>query len=302
MSILIVTCSYDLTSNYIQKRYESNYTFFRLNIDEVNKFEINVNNKGFSIKNKETGRKIYSTEITSIYYRKIDFPNLDEYEPEDHVFIKKEILAFVDGIVNSFEGKVLTKPAILRNSENKVNQLMIAERLGIKQPKTSITNSSEYINKIIGENKWILKPMASGRIRKKDNSYEVIQTNIVDREVNEIEKCPTYFQEYITKEYELRITVINNKIFPVKITNQDKIDWRKSGPSNKFEICKIPKNIEKECLKILSELKLDFGAFDYIYTGREYIFLEVNPNGQWLWLEEELGLNISEEIVSYLKG
>lgn len=301
MYILIITCSYDLTVDYIQKKYKDKYKFFRLDIDKIDEFEINVSNKGFSIENKKIADKINCNQIKSIYYRKIDFPNLNEYDISEHTFIKKEILSFIEGIVNSFTGKVLTKPAILRNAENKIYQLIIADRLGIKQPITEVTNSSLYINKIINNNKWILKPMASGRIKKGD-FYEIIQTNIVDREVDEIEKCPTYFQEYKNKEFELRITVINSVFFPVKITNQDKVDWRKSSEKNKFEMCKIPSFLKKDCLKILKELNLTFGAFDYIYTGEEYIFLEVNPNGQWLWLEEELKLKISKEIIEYLNS
>lgn len=245
--------------------------------------------------------EIDSENIKSIYYRKIDFPNLEEYNELYRPFIKKEILMLVEGVVNSFEGKVLTKPIVLRKAENKIFQLFLAKKLRMKQPKTVITNNSNYINHSIYNKEYILKPMGMGRIEIKKNFFKVIQTNIVDREVSEIEKCPTYFQEYQNKEYELRITIIDNNIYPVKITNQDKIDWRKSEDQNKYEKCRIPKYLEKECLRFMKELKLKFGAFDYIFDGKDYIFLEVNPNGQWLWLEEKLNLDISSKILNYLK-
>ena len=52
---------------------------------------------------------------------------------------------------------------------------------------------------------------------------------------------------------------------------------------------------------MLSYYNLVFGAFDYIVTPQnEWIFLELNPNGQWLWLEEALKLDISNKIIEYL--
>ena len=52
---------------------------------------------------------------------------------------------------------------------------------------------------------------------------------------------------------------------------------------------------------MMDDFSLNFGAFDFIVTpDDEWIFLEINPNGQWLWLEQKLGINISKKIVEYL--
>lgn len=51
----------------------------------------------------------------------------------------------------------------------------------------------------------------------------------------------------------------------------------------------------------MKDMNLSFGAFDYIVTlDDEWIFLEINPNGQWLWLEQSLDLDISQKIIDYL--
>lgn len=51
----------------------------------------------------------------------------------------------------------------------------------------------------------------------------------------------------------------------------------------------------------MSELQLKFGAFDFIVDkDGSWIFLEINPNGQWLWLENKLDLNISSSILKVL--
>lgn len=292
--ILVVSCSYDLTVSYIIKKYSERSKFFRLNVDEIEKYKISISNNKFEITNKETNKTLKSDEIKSIYYRKIDFPNLDEYTKESHNYIKKDILSTIEGIVNAFPGKVLTKPCILRKCENKIFQLLTVGNMGICQPQSWITNFSDEINKI--KEKLILKHLTRSKIKDKGNIY----TSILDRKVDNIDKTPTYFQKYVNKVKEIRITVINSKFFGVEILSENKIDWRITNEKNRYLIFDVPDSLKKICLDILSEFNLKFGAFDFIYDGENYYFLEVNPNGQWLWLEEELKLEISKEIINYL--
>lgn len=62
-----------------------------------------------------------------------------------------------------------------------------------------------------------------------------------------------------------------------------------------------PDGIIMKCYKLMDDFNLAFGAFDFIVTPEnEWIFLEVNPNGQWLWLEKSLKLDISKKIIEYL--
>lgn len=114
---------------------------------------------------------------------------------------------------------------------------------------------------------------------------------------------PSIFQEYIEKEYELRITVVGEKVFAAKVDSQKqeetKIDWRKH--KTPFQQYTLPKEISDKCVELTQKLNLSFGAIDIIKNKEgEYIFLEINPNGQWAWLDMETGLNISDEIINYL--
>jgi glutathione synthase/RimK-type ligase-like ATP-grasp enzyme len=99
------------------------------------------------------------------------------------------------------------------------------------------------------------------------------------------------------------VTVIGEKVFSAKINsqilNETKIDWRKKKmPFEKYE---LPKGISDKCILITKKLQLSFGAIDLIKKlNGEYVFLEINPNGQWAWLETELDLKISDEIINYL--
>lgn len=71
------------------------------------------------------------------------FPDLKEYEEAYHQMIQSDIYAIVAGIVNSFEGKVLSKPYLLRKAENKVDQLIFAKKNNWLIPKSFIGNKTK---------------------------------------------------------------------------------------------------------------------------------------------------------------
>ena len=81
-----------------------------------------------------------------------------------------------------------------------------------------------------------------------------------------------------------------------------KIDWRQGYDHNlRHEIVDIPDSIKDFCLSFLKKMKLNFGCFDFIVTpDDEYVFLECNPNGQWLWIELVTGYDISEMVARNL--
>jgi len=82
-----------------------------------------------------------------------------------------------------------------------------------------------------------------------------------------------------------------------------KDDWRmhQFGPGVTFKVESFPRELEKKCILLLRHFGLRYGAFDFIETpDGKIIFLEVNPNGQFMWLEERLGIPISEAVAHEL--
>ena len=116
---------------------------------------------------------------------------------------------------------------------------------------------------------------------------------------------PTQLQEYIEKAFELRVTVIGNRVFAVRIDSQlheeTKVDWRLHTQLNPHSVYELQHEIKQFCLAFLAEQRLLYGAMDFIVTPKgEYYFLEHNPFGQYLWLEHETKLPLTEEICNLL--
>lgn len=131
-----------------------------------------------------------------------------------------------------------------------------------------------------------------------------MQTNLYDDkyDLSLLKYTPAYFQHYIQKDYEVRVTFVGKESFSVKIESENPVDWRKIGNKITYSKFEIPENIYENCLLYLEKTNMEFGCFDFIVHHDEWYFLEMNSNGQWAWLEFETGLQISKEIVDYLNA
>lgn len=204
-----------------------------------------------------------------------------------------------------------------RSSASKMTQLQIATELGVTIPSTLFSNRKqdvvEFANKF---DNVVLKQIDNGSLWLGDEYEYVFYTckvsasQLLAQPEESFIQTVNFVQNYIEKQFELRVTVVCNDVFACKINSQvmdnDKgaIDWRQGydyGLSH--EIYELPDRIADFCRAYLQRMHLNFGCFDFIVTpDGEYVFLECNPNGQWLWIENVTGLPISESIAKYLSN
>ena len=114
-AVLIITSSIDVTVDHIIKSHQNEAIFYRLNVDELSKYRIDVDEASqWTI--ACSNWKIEKSSVYSIYYRKPILPDLSKYEEDYHGMIAKDIISLINGIVDEFEGKVLTKPYIFKKN------------------------------------------------------------------------------------------------------------------------------------------------------------------------------------------
>jgi glutathione synthase/RimK-type ligase-like ATP-grasp enzyme len=128
-----------------------------------------------------------------------------------------------------------------------------------------------------------------------------------DEMAAEIELCPVLLQQCIRKAADWRVTVVDEKVFACRIDSQKNpqyaLDMRRglTDLAMAHELLQLPDEIAKRCVKLVEQLDLRFGAIDLAedLTGKMW-FLEINPNGQWAWIEDRTGAPISETIAKAL--
>lgn len=256
-------------------------------------------------------REIEGEQITAVWYRRpAEFELPTEFSPAVHIFAQEESHATIRGLWQILDCLWVNHPEKNRVAGLKLNQLKVAGSIGLDIPKTLVTNdpkeAARFLNQLSG--KAAIKVLSRGLLND-DEQPSVVYTNIIDEKYRErltsVRYTPTLFQEYITKEFELRITIVGNKVFAVEIHSQEsqkaKLDWRRDTLNLPHREHKLPPKVEKKLLKLMRIFGLHFGAIDMILTpDGKYVFLEINPNGQWGWIEDLTDLPISEAMIELL--
>jgi hypothetical protein len=120
-----------------------------------------------------------------------------------------------------------------------------------------------------------------------------------------LRNAPGIYQQIIPKAFELRITVMGRCVLAAKIDSQDtrggKLDWRRVPEEVKAYPFDLPTDVTNLCFRLMDRLGIVFGCFDFIVTpDGDYIFLEVNEAGQFLFLEQETGLPLLDRFSDVL--
>ena len=197
-------------------------------------------------------------------------------------------------------------------ASSKPYQLEVARRIGLNIPRTLITNQATTAIKFAQEtDSDIAYKTLSGYGKTTDANEDLgIYTNritlssIVER-ADSISLCPCLFQKYIDKEIEVRVTVMGSKLFALAIYSQRSsstvVDYRRDLLVPLYEPHELPEHMKQKIMLFMKMLGLVFGCLDFIVSsdGR-YIFLEINPYGQWLWVERVSKMSLVPEFVSLL--
>jgi hypothetical protein len=329
--ILIITNKGDIHCNPVIKHLQRNGDkYFRLNTeslltDYLISFSYKDQSVDLHIENKINGKTLSSNEVISVWERRPNSPVLPEINNEKiKLVVEDEANELTKWIRHFFINcRMIGSSVWDRPNESKLRQMDLASRVinelrsEIKLPHTLLTNSKKDLEQFSNNKKEIvLKPISADGLMLDDKleipftSRKVNSKNINVITQDDLELCPSFMQEYVEKNYELRITVIGEKILCCKIDSQKlpkgngREDWREGyehGLSEVEEWIDCPDEIQEFIILYMQKMNLNFGCFDFIYAkNNSFYFLECNPNGQWMWLEEDLGIPISESIANFL--
>jgi glutathione synthase/RimK-type ligase-like ATP-grasp enzyme len=259
-------------------------------------------------------RPIDLDALEAVWYRRPRDPVAHEEitDTPTRQAIAEECEPFVQDVWNSLGCRWVPAPvAVFRRAQFKASQLKVAANLGFEIPPTLITNNPvdflEFYRRHGG--RIVSKRVGFAFFSTKGAPF-VRFTEVVSRRdvgyAGAVRYCPTIFQAYVPKRVELRITVVGRRAFAAEIhsqaSNRTRHDWRRydlrTTPHRPHE---LPPDVARRCVLLVRRLGLCFGTMDMVLTpdGR-YVFLEINPNGQYLWIEHAAGLPISDAICDLL--
>ncbi len=262
-------------------------------------------------------RELDIGQVKSVWYRRPLPPVVDPgiTNTEYSEFARNQSAEFLHGLWCAMTDCLWVNwPPANAKAEHKIYQLRVAREIGFRVPTTMVTNDPQKAKRFFDETggRMVVKSLYQMNLRHiEDGRKKVVCTHLLlESEVEYLDSIilsPAILQAYVDKDVELRITIIGDRVFPVAIYSQEtqfgRVDWRKSLLTEEveYEAVSLSPDIEDMCLTMVSRLGLKFAAIDMILTPEgEYVFLEVNPNGQWTWLEEQTGLPMVDTMVKLL--
>ncbi|TPE15068.1 grasp-with-spasm system ATP-grasp peptide maturase [Tannerella forsythia] len=264
------------------------------------------------------GRVIDPQKIGSVWFRKFGFfrksPQYQKLqrilEPTAQSYIATEFSKIIEAFEYYFRSSFwLTDPRNI--ALNKFVVLKQAQRVGLLVPATYVVNRLEKlieIRNIEGDliSKSIYDPLV---IYSKGKNYSMYTTLIEEEDLCKMPDSflPSMVQKAIPKQFEVRVFFLMGECFSMAIMSQDdentETDYRKYNfdNPNRFLPFQLPKNIEDKVVDLMAELSLNTGSIDFILTPEnEYIFLEVNPTGQFGMVDYSCNYGLHEKVANIL--
>ena len=317
--LLIASNTADLATDFFVLRLrERGLPFVRLNTDEFGAqwdvdFRIGSQCTDFQIRRLH-GEPLSLAEITSAYVRQPRLPELDHVIEADRSFAEREIGETMKSIWRLIDDDLwLNPPHRILRSSNKPEQLDRARRIGFRIPETCITSDARTVRQFADahDGHVIAKAVKHGFCYEMGNA-RVASTQALDQDtlehLDDYAPIPMIVQRRLPKACDVRVTVVGDDVFAVAIYSQEHpetaIDWRMwdlHDVNLKHERFQLPKEVAGYCRDVTAHFGLRYAAIDLVLSPEDgFYFLELNPNGQWAWLEQLTQCPIRDSLIKHL--
>lgn len=255
-------------------------------------------------------RRIDLSELRSIWYRS---PTAFQFSPEltaaerRHAFTEAKF--GVGGVLASLDVLWVNHPNRVADACYKPVQLAAAARCGLSVPDTLVSNDANAIQHFVkrGGREVITKMLGANHIVE-DGTRKITYTRLVTdddlADLRGIEQTAHQFQQWIPKQYDVRLIAVGQHRFGFAIhtdTSAGRVDFRADYASHRYEPVEVPSEVADGVTALMHTLGLVYGALDFVVTpDDDWVFLEINPGGQYGWLEPPTGAPLTETLADLL--
>jgi glutathione synthase/RimK-type ligase-like ATP-grasp enzyme len=308
--VLIVTNRADVHADLVSDKLAiAGGAPFRLNLDEFPgrfalTWELAHERWEGELSHLVTGDTLAIRDIGAVWMRKkASFRFLSaDLAPQERAYAEGEMEHVLFSLLYSLDCYWMSHPAALRAASWKGEQLLRAARLGFRVPPSLVTNRRASVDAFRAKHAGdiVFKALASPSLGAEQVGPEeriagsLPTTRITDEHeaaLDAVAELPCFFQQHVAKRYELRVTVIGDRVFAARIDSQadprTATDYRDFSADIRYAAERLPPEIDRRCLELVRSYHLTYGAIDLIVTpAGEHVFLENNPVGQFLFVEE----------------
>jgi len=313
-TVLIITNEFDAHADAVvlelHKRNVSVFRFHPEDFPQACSISIEIQNGSIEGEIATRHRTVAFKDICAAWYRRPEGPfassaNANSLDLNDYV--RAQSRATLNTLYEALETFWVCQPSKLRRADIKALQLAEASKAGLQTPQTLISNhparAAAFVDSL-GNADCAIKTLTLLGVGDQQNFRFPLTTTLPKgHSLGSVALAPTVFQPYIHKVAELRCVVIGEEIFTAKINSQanesTRKDWR--AGTCQYEPFSLPEQVQAAIHRLMGSFGINFASLDMILTPEgEFVFLELNPNGQWYWLEVELGLPLVQSLADLL--
>lgn len=312
-TVLILTCAEDATADAVTAELARRDT--RVVRMDTGDFPTALRLSATTADGGWTGRlatddtSVDLADVRSVYFRRPTRFRLPAgMSQADEVFAAVEARHGFGGLLASLDVLWVNEPIRQAAAEYKPLQLATAAACGLRTPATLLTNQHrdviDFADKVGGP---VVCKQLSSLVFSEDDEMRTTYTTVIDPATIDpaaFAATAHLIQEFVPKAYEARVTVVGRTPIAVAIRSTSeagRIDWRSDYDALTYERIDVPEAVTLGVGRFLDGLGLTYGAFDFVVTpDGDWVMLECNPAGQWLWLEHETGAPIAAALADLL--
>ncbi|MFB6809583.1 ATP-grasp ribosomal peptide maturase [Streptomyces sp. NPDC056387] len=244
-------------------------------------------------------------DVRAVYWRRPTWPTFPNLSPDDARFATAQVRYGLGGALYAMDGPLwVNHPLRIAAADYKPAQLATAQRLGLAVPPTLVTNDPHDARDFIStHDRVIYKTLRWTPYQRDGIPVTGWADPVTASEIDEsLRVAPHLFQAVVDKVADLRVLIVGRHVFAVRITS-GLLDWRKDYSALSYSVVDLPTAVEKALLAYLDHYGLISGSVDFAVDHQgDLWWLELNPNGQWGWLEPHTGLQMSATFAALMAG
>jgi glutathione synthase/RimK-type ligase-like ATP-grasp enzyme len=245
------------------------------------------------------------TDATAVWWRRPQFVNLDAISDADaRGFAFGEWHEALQGLNHLLVCPWMNPPTNDDAASRKALQLAVAHSLGMTVPDTLMTSDAGEARAFVerhGVGRTIYKIFsATHQVWRETRLVRADDLELLDS----LQLAPVIFQEYIPAVADIRVTIVGDAIFPMAIDSRGtsyEVDFRVSLAEARTSAVELPDRMMAALKLLMKRFGLVYGAVDLRLTDSgDYVFLEINPAGEFLFAENGTGFPITDAVAGWL--
>ena len=306
--VLLLTCRQDFATDYIAAALtDRSVPFLRLNSEDLPLLDVcwHPSDSSLIVEGNELPRTVVGPGLRSVLVRRPTSLRSARGAARE-TLAAHHWLTFLQGLQSFCGLRWMNSPISDFLAENKMVQLRAALDIGFQIPATVVTNSARAaLSQLRDGAGFAVKGLDTVLWREESHQYFAFTQMLEAGELrsSDLSKLPTIVQEQLRPKTDIRITVVSDRVWASTITDPDGPidgDWRIRHDQVVYAEHLLPEVVIERCLGIMRSLSLSFAAIDLALYAEEYVFLELNPVGEWAWLADSLGWDVASVMADWL--